>query len=215
MKKTIAVLGGTGGLGTKLVPLLKTKYNVIKLGSKDVNVLELSSLQEFFSEHDIDIVLNMFGKEYDTYLGKIDNNNINEVYEMLNINILGTVNVLASCIPKMISKNWGRVISISSILSEMNVPKASLYSASKAFIDRLISSANKENIRFGVTCNSIQLGYWDGGMRERLSPEFSEIAKNKIGLKRWGTTEELYNSINYIIDNEYVCGINLKLDGGI
>ena len=81
--------------------------------------------------------------------------------------------------------------------------------------DRFISNANKENIKFGITCNSIQLGYWDGGMCYRVEEKYQEMAKQKIGLKRWGTIEELYNTINFIIENEYICGTNLKIDGGI
>ena len=37
----------------------------------------------------------------------------------------------------------------------------------------------------------------------------------KIGLKRWGRIEELYNTIDYIIENEYVSGTNLRIDGGL
>ena len=41
------------------------------------------------------------------------------------------------------------------------------------------------------------------------------MAKEKIGLKRWGSIEELYNTVNYVVDNEYVCGVNLRIDGGL
>jgi NAD(P)-dependent dehydrogenase (short-subunit alcohol dehydrogenase family) len=41
------------------------------------------------------------------------------------------------------------------------------------------------------------------------------MAKEKIGLKRLGTIEELYNTINFIIENEYISGTNLKIDGGL
>ena len=115
----------------------------------------------------------------------------------------------------MIEKKYGRIISISSIFSELNVPKNSIYCATKAFVDRFISNANKENIKYGVTCNSIQLGYWDGGMCHRVEEKYQEMAKEKIGLKRWGSIEELYNTVNYIVDNEYVCGVNLRIDGGL
>jgi NAD(P)-dependent dehydrogenase (short-subunit alcohol dehydrogenase family) len=115
----------------------------------------------------------------------------------------------------MINQNYGRFISISSIFSEMNVPKNSIYCSSKAFVDRLISNANRENIKYGITCNTIQLGYWDGGMCERIELQYQDLAKNKIGLKRWGSIEELYNTINYIVDTPYLCGTKIKLDGGL
>jgi len=213
--KTIAVFGGTSGLGVKLVPLLEEKYRVISLGSKDVDVTYFGEVKKFFEGGEVDIVLNLAGISYDVYLSRITEDDYKPIIDMLDVNIMGLVNILAGCLPHMVKKKWGRVITISSVLSEMNVPKASLYSASKAFVDRLISSANKENIKYGVTCNSIQLGYWDGGMCERLDPVFREKVKDNIGLKRWGTVEELHNTINYLVDNEYVCGVNLKLDGGL
>ena len=213
--KKIVVFGGTSGLGVKLIPHLKEKYVVISLGSKDVDITYFGEVKKFFETHEVDIVLNMSGREYDVYLSKICEDDYQPIIDMLDVNVMGNVNILAGCLPQMIKKKWGRVISISSVLAETNVPKASLYSASKAFIDRLMSAANKENIRFGVTCNSIQLGYWDGGMCERLKPEFQEAVLKNIGLKRWGKIEELYNTINYIVDNEYVCGTNLRIDGGL
>jgi len=215
MDKIIAVFGGTGGLGVKLLPLLKKKYKVISLGSKLVDVTKLNQVKEFFADNDIDIVLNMSAKSYDVYLSRINEDNHQSVTDMLNVNIMGNINILAGCLPKMIEKKWGRVIAISSVTSKLNVPTASLYCASKAFLDRLISNANKENVRYGITCNTIRLGYWDGGMCERISPEFREVIRKSISLRRWGKIEELYNTVNYIVDNEYVCGTNLKIDGGI
>ena len=85
MKKTIVVFGGTGGLGSKLVPFLNKKYNVISLGSKDVDVFNLKEVKEFFSTNDVDIVLNMAGKEYNTYLSEIDENNQKEVLDIINV----------------------------------------------------------------------------------------------------------------------------------
>jgi NAD(P)-dependent dehydrogenase (short-subunit alcohol dehydrogenase family) len=220
----MVVFGGTGGLGAKLIPLLKERldetgihpaYNVMALGSKDVDVTNLSEVKAFFDQYDVDIVLNMSGKKYDAFLSKINEEAIPEIESMLAVNMMGNVNILAGCLPNMINKKWGRVIAISSVFAELNVPKNSLYCASKAFVDRLISTANKENIKFGVTCNTIQLGYWDGGMGQRIDLKFQELAKEKIGLKRWGSIPELYNTVNYIIDNEYVCGSNLRIDGGL
>jgi NAD(P)-dependent dehydrogenase (short-subunit alcohol dehydrogenase family) len=134
---------------------------------------------------------------------------------MIDVNIEGNINIVSSCLPKMIEKKYGRIISISSVFSELNVPKNSIYCASKSFVDRFISNANKENVKFGITCNTIQLGYWDGGMCYRVDEKYQEMAKEKIGLKRWGKIEELYNTVDYIIENEYVSGTNLRIDGGL
>ena len=214
MKKLI-VFGGTGGLGQKLIPFLEKKYDVTSVGSKDVDITSFSEVQKYFNEKDFDIVLNMSGSKYDVFLSKIKESDQDDINKMIDVNIKGNINIVSSCLPKMIEKKYGRIISISSVFSELNVPKNSIYCASKAFVDRFISNANKENVKFGITCNTIQLGYWDGGMCYRVDEKYQEMAKEKIGLKRWGKIEELHNTIDYIIENEYVSGTNLRIDGGL
>jgi NADP-dependent 3-hydroxy acid dehydrogenase YdfG len=213
--KKIVVFGGTGGVGQKLIPFLEQKYLVTALGSKDVDVTSFEKLKDFFTKNEFDIVLNMSGLKYDVFLSKINEEDQKPINDMIGVNIKGNINIVSTCLPKMIEKKYGRIISISSVFSELNVPKNSIYCATKAFVDRFISNANKENIKYGITCNSIQLGYWDGGMCHRVEEKYQEIAKEKIGLKRWGSIEELYNTVNYIVDNEYVCGVNLRIDGGL
>lgn len=212
--KKIAVFGATGGLGSKLIPFLEQKYIVIPLSSKDVDITNPKNVNDFFNNNNVDIVLNMAGKKHDVFLSKINETDYEGINAMIDVNIKGNINIISACLPQMIEKKWGRIISISSVFSEMNVQKNSIYCASKAFIDRLISVANKENIKYGITCNSIQLGFWDGGMCYEVEQKFQDIAKEKIGLKRWGSIEELYGTINYIVDTEYLCGINLKINGG-
>lgn len=213
--KTLALFGGTGGIGVKLEPYLKEKYKVLCLGSKDVDVTNYNNVNKVFEENNIDIVINLSAKSYDTYVSKIGIDNHSEVVNMMNVNILGNINIVSACLPKMIQNKWGRVICISSVLSTMTVPKTALYSASKAYLDRFINIVNKENAKFGVTCNTIQLGYFGEGLCNVIPVEQQEVIKSKIGLNRWGSILELYNTINYIIENEYICGTNLKIDGGL
>lgn len=213
--KTIAVFGGTGGLGIKLTPLLKKKYNVVSLSSKDIDITNFEKMEQFFKFNTVDIVINLAGINYDVFLGKIYSTDMVEVERVLDVNIKGNINLLANCLPNMINRKYGRIIGISSVLSEINIPSTAIYSTTKAAMDKLYQVANKENLRFGITCNTIQLGYWEVGMIEQLTPEFQEKVKKSIGLRRFGKIEELYNAIDFMIETEYYCGNNMKLNGGI
>ena len=214
--RRLALFGASGGLGSGVYEELSDKYDVIPLGSSDVDVTNFQEVKYFFeSELDIDIVINLSGKKYDVFLHKIDHGDIEEIRKMVDVNIMGNINIMASCLPYMRENGWGRVILISSIFSELNVPKNSIYCSSKSFLDRFVSNANKENVRKGVTCNSIQLGYWNGGMFYDVPKDLQQRAINKIGLQRCGQIEELVKTINFIVDTEYVAGTNLKIDGGM
>ncbi len=214
MKKMI-VFGATGGLGKQLVPFLQQKYEVIPMGSRDLDITSFEDVKKFFDNIDYDIVLNMSGLKYDQFLSKITSDDIVEINKMVDVNIKGNINIISSALPKLIEKKYGRIISISSVFAELSVPKNSIYCASKAFVDRLVSTANKENVKYGVTCNTIQLGYWEGGMAYRVEQKYQDMAKEKIGLKRFGTIEELSNTITYIVDTEYLSGSTIRIDGGL
>ena len=209
------VFGATGGLGQQLLPLLQTQYEVIPLGSKDLDITSFQKTKEFFNNIDYDIILNMSGMKYDQFLSKITEEDILEIDKMVDVNIKGNINIVSCALPHLIEKKWGRIISISSVFAELSVPKNSIYCASKSFVDRLISTANKENNKYGITCNTIQLGYWDGGMAYRVEQKYQDLAKEKIGLKRFGKIEELFNTINYIVDTEYLAGSTIRRDGGL
>jgi NAD(P)-dependent dehydrogenase (short-subunit alcohol dehydrogenase family) len=87
--------------------------------------------------------------------------------------------------------------------------------SSKSFLDKFVQNVSLENIKYGITSNSLQLGYFDGGMTYKIPDECVEIIKKDIGLNRFGYIDELTNTIEYLIENEYVTGINLKIDGGL
>ena len=213
MKKTVALFGGSGGLGSQLKPLLMKDYNVISLSSKDVDITVVSDLHKFFENNDIDIIINLSGYNYDSFVHKI--NDWEEAQRMLDVNILGNVKLLNKSLPQMRERGYGRVILISSVLAEKVIAGTALYSGSKAFIDNLVKTTSAENIGKGVTCNSIQLGYFDGGMCHRLPEKFVEPIKQSIGLKRWGSIKELHQTIEYLINTEYITGQNINISGGI
>jgi NAD(P)-dependent dehydrogenase (short-subunit alcohol dehydrogenase family) len=137
------------------------------------------------------------------------------VENILEVNINGTINLISSVLKNMRENKYGRIILISSVLSEKNVVGTGVYSSCKSFIDRFVKNVSLENIKHGVTANTIQLGYFDGGMTYKIPQEHIESIKKTIGLQRFGKIEELVKTIDYLIDTEYVTGINLKMDGNL
>ena len=70
--------------------------------------------KEFFVNNDVDIVLNMAGKKHDVFLSKINESDYDGINDMIDVNIKGNINIVSTCLPKMIEKKYGRIISISS-----------------------------------------------------------------------------------------------------
>jgi acetoacetyl-CoA reductase/3-oxoacyl-[acyl-carrier protein] reductase len=115
----------------------------------------------------------------------------------------------------MREKNYGRIILFSSVLAEKPVVSTSIYSGCKGFLDSFVKTVALENASKNITCNTIQLGYFDGGLTYKIPQNFLTNIVNNIPTKRLGTIEELENTILFLINTPYINGINLKINGGI
>lgn len=213
--KTIALFGATGGLGNQLLPLLQKKYNVIGLSSADINVINFDQVNEFFNKNNIDIVINLSGYNFDSFTHKLNADTLNELDKQIDINIKGTVNIVSNCLAYMRNQNFGRIILVSSILADHPVISTSIYSGCKGFVDSFTKTVALENANKNINCNSLQLGYFDGGLTYKIPETFRETLKNNIPAKRWGMIRELYNTIDYLIETGYITGQNINISGGI
>lgn len=211
----IALFGGSGGLGRLILEHHKkglsylSIYDIDAPTSKEVDIRNPLHLQRFF-ETNYDVVINLTGYNYDAMAHKYP---VAEVEKQIVTNVYGTTNIVSAALNMMRKQGHGRIILISSVLSEKVVPGTSVYAGCKAFIDQYAKVVSAENIGKGITCNTIQLGYFDGGMTDRLPNK--EAAIQRIGLGRLGTIEELVKTIEFIIDNEYLTGTAIQLNGGI
>ena len=211
----LVIFGGTGGLGSQLIKKFNSDYNITVLGSKDVDVTNFIEVKNFFLDNDIDIVVNLSGYNYNAFLHKYDSDSLIERQKLIDVNIIGNLNILSNCLSQMRKRNYGRIILASSVLSSRPAIGTSVYSGCKAFIDNLAKTCTLENLSKGITCNTLQLGYFDGGLVYEIPTAIREKIKESIPLKRWGTIEEIENTIRYLINTEYVSGCSMKVNGGL
>lgn len=213
--KSVLIVGGSGGLGSKVSEMLEEKYMISSVGSKDIDITNIASCESFFKDKSYDVVVNFAGVNYDSFIHKIGDHNIDKVKEMIDVNVLGTINLTSAALKKMRERKFGRIILISSVLAEKEVLGTSVYSSCKSFIDKFAKNASVENIGHGITVNTLQLGYFDGGMTYKIPLNIIEAIKESIGVKRFGKIEELASLISFLIETEYVTGANIKINGGL
>jgi NAD(P)-dependent dehydrogenase (short-subunit alcohol dehydrogenase family) len=210
--KTVALFGAGGGLGSQLLPLLKQKYNVIGVRSSDVDVTNVDEVKTFFDTNEIDIVINLSGYNFDSFAHKIKSDQLDK---QIDINVKGTVNIVTSCLAGMRDQLFGRIILVSSVLADHPVMSTSIYAGCKGFVDSFTKTVALENANKNINCNSLQLGYFDGGLTYKIPENFRDAIKNNIPAKRWGMIDELYNTIDYLIETGYITGQNINISGGI
>ena len=209
--KKILLFGGTGGLGTELHLELANEYECISVGSKTCDVTNEQSVINILNEINPDIIVYLSVKNIDGLIHKQTHEN---VVKQLDVNLVGFLNVLRNCTLPMREMGFGRIIYISSVLSKNPIRGTGIYSASKSFCENLIKTYSLENSKYGITSNSIQLGYFDGGLTNKVPEEILKNVKNNIPLKRLGNIKEMSDLIKTIIKTEYINGTNISITGG-
>jgi 3-oxoacyl-[acyl-carrier protein] reductase len=212
--KNIAFLGGTGGLGSKVIKYLG-EHNIQSVGSKSVDLQNESEIQKYFnSNKDLDVLVIFSNYNFNSFLHKYKENQ-QELNKQIAINIGGVTTCISNVLPNMRERNFGRIILASSITVDRSVIGTSLYAASKSYYENIVKTICIENAQKGITANCIQLGYMDGGLTYTLDDEFLKNTIKSIPAKRLGTPEEIANTIEFLINSPYINGTTIKLTGGL
>ncbi len=140
---------------------------------------------------------------------------IEEWNNVINVNLNGTFYLIRAVLPLMREQNFGRIINLSSIVSQTGVIGTSAYAASKAGINGIIKSIALENAQKGITINNINLGYFKVGMIDTVPKEIQEKIKSKIANNEFGDPENIFNTIQYIRNTPYLNGSCVDLNGGL
>jgi NADP-dependent 3-hydroxy acid dehydrogenase YdfG len=137
----LLLIGGTGGIGRTLTPMLEEKYEVKSVGSKVINLKAVSEIEGFLLVYRPDIIVSLVGYNVNAFLHKADTV---EIYKQVEVNSIGTANLIKTAAPIMREKQFGRIILASSVLAKHTVIGTSIYSANKAFIESLVRVAAAE-----------------------------------------------------------------------
>jgi 3-oxoacyl-[acyl-carrier protein] reductase len=74
---------------------------------------------------------------------------------------------------------------------------------------------SKELARYGIRVNAISPGFINTRMVQAMKPSALEKLKSMIPIKRLGNPDEIAHTVEFIIENDFVNGRNLEVDGGL
>lgn len=208
LKKSVWITGASSGIGKQLTiefakngeTVLATarRISLIENYSKElgefskniipfgVNVADLSSIQNFFSslngKFSITALINNAGV---TSFKTAEKDSLQEVKEIVDTNLLGSIYAIKTVLPAMIENNSGTIINILSVVTQKVFTGSSAYSASKAglkaYADSLREEVRKNNIRvINISPGATKTAIWHSSVLEKhshrmMSPE--DIAK--------------------------------------
>lgn len=157
-------------------------------------------------------LLNCAGNNYNSFAHKADTAHWRNV---IDVNLIGTFNVIHTMLPIMRQQGYGRIINFSSIVAQMGIPGTSAYAASKSGLWGMVKSIAVENARKGITINNLNLGYFDIGMITEVPEEFQNIIKQKIPTGNFGDPVNIFNAVKFLINSEYTNGTSIDINAGL
>jgi 3-oxoacyl-[acyl-carrier protein] reductase len=109
--------------------------------------------------------------------------------------------------------NPGCIINISSLSRVGNFGQSN-YSAAKAGVSALTVVWSKELARYRIRVNAIAPGFIKTEMVASMKPEILEKMAAGIPVERLGEPSEIAETAAFIVQNDYVNGRVLEIDGG-
>ncbi|WP_432470668.1 SDR family oxidoreductase [Amphritea sp. HPY] len=134
---------------------------------------------------------------------------------VMDVNLTGTFLCGREAAAHMIDLGTeGCIINISSISRHGNMGQTN-YTATKAGVEAMAVTWAKELARYGIRAASIAPGYIGTEMVMSMKAEAREKIEAGIPAKRLGKPQEIANTVTFIMQNDYVSGRCIEVDGAL
>ena len=235
-KKTILLSGASRGIGLDIATkLVKNKYNLIvcsRSTSKELN--DIMDQNDSITHYKVDLESNKSTNEFLNsiqdieFYGLINNAGYAregilatlpevEIEKMININLKSSI-LLSRFFSRNIIKykTSGRIINISSIISDRGFNGLSVYSATKAGLNGLTLSLARELGRTGTTVNAILPGFIETEMSSGLNDKQLNQILRRTPIGKLAEKSDISSLVEYLLseDASSITGQLIKIDGG-
>ena len=239
--KTAVITGGTSGIGLATAEaFLKKGAKVVisarnaKRGAEAEAKLKEISPDVVFRQTDtsdeedvralVDFAVETFGSLDIMFnnagigmQGPVDQMSGEDFRTLIDINLNGVFyGIKYAAIQMKKQGNGGAIVSTSSIEGFVGDPMLPSYNAAKGGVNILTKSSALALAKDGIRVNTVNPGYIYTGMvnEETMGEDGLKYLVSLHPLGRLGTSEEIAHGVVFLVENEFVTGFNLLIDGG-
>ena len=241
MKKTAIITGASRGIGKAIAKALASNgYHLALFCHNNIDILnafakeltEQYKVQVYTYAGDIsdsgftipacedaieklgqvDVLVNNAGI---AHIGLLTDMSLDEWDEMIGTNLSPLFFTAKVVVPKMVAKNSGDIINISSMWGTVGASCEVAYSATKGAVNSFTKALGKELAPSHISVNAIACGVVDTDMNSMLSPDEKAQLEEEIPAGKFCSPEEIANVVLSIIKApSYMTGQVIGVDGG-
>ncbi|HXW51477.1 MAG TPA: 3-oxoacyl-ACP reductase family protein [Candidatus Acidoferrales bacterium] len=162
----------------------------------------------------LDILVNNAGKTFDALILRL---RWEALDESLAINLKSMFYLSAAAGKVMLSQKSGAIVNITSVVALTGNAGQSAYVAAKAGVIGLTKSLAQELGSRHIRVNAVAPGFIETEMTQALPPAVKDSYLGRIGLRRFGSAEEVANVVAFLASDEaaYITGQVIAVDGGL
>lgn len=200
---TVADIEAAGG---------KAKFYAVN--ATDFAAVEAAAAQVHSDWGQIDILINNAGITADASL---KNMTPEQWQRVIDVNLTGVFYCTKAVTPYMIAREYGRVISASSVVGVQGNFGQTNYVATKAGVIGMTKVWARELGRKGITANAIAPGFIATEMVKTVPEKILDGLRGQTPLGRLGEPEDIANAYLFLASDEasFINGVTLSVDGGI
>lgn len=233
------VTGGSKGIGLAIVRyLLEKNYHVAfcyrnendvskildelsqfrkKLLPVQADMANIEEVKHFIKQVEqqfgrIDVLVNNAGITRDGLLATM---NDKDIQQLLDVNLISYIYCCREVLKVMLPQRIGNIINISSISASHPNRGQAIYAATKGAVESLTRALAVEVASKNIRVNAIAPGIIQTSMTNTLLDRYSSIIDNRILCKRVGYTEDIVHGVDYLLNNSYVTGEIININGGL
>jgi 3-oxoacyl-[acyl-carrier protein] reductase len=168
----------------------------------------------------LDILINNAGIIRDALLVKardgaiVDKMSLAQWQAVIDVNLTGVFLCAREAAERMIrAGKEGVIVNISSLSRHGNAGQTN-YSAAKAGVTAMTVVWAKELARFKIRAAAIAPGFIATDIVATMRPDLLEKALRSVPLQRPGTPDEVAKAAQFIVENDFITGRCIDVDGG-
>jgi acetoacetyl-CoA reductase len=115
----------------------------------------------------------------------------------------------------MVEQENGSIVNMSSFVGEAGNLGQANYSAAKAGLLGYTKTAALELAGSGINVNAVCPGFIETDMVGAIPEEMQEKILKTIPMGRFGQPEDIAQAVRFCIENEYMTGATLDVNGGV